>query len=264
MPDWRKPADYPFPKDRPVHYWAWEFLRRNPDYRKDWDGALSRFLEGTEPIMLSAHASFDPNAPDFYLPVAEKDKWSLGWGLVNPNTDRPRFLSLAISYGKASFVPDVNQLAPGWVIDRLPITDAPEYLPAVIRVGNVNFFRAELVQREPNGLRYPWVVFDLELLLQPQIDRALKMLKDIQVRREIKPRNIKHHLELWPRYLRLLDADLDKRTPKQIAKALEKEEDGIDEKRVWDQLQAARKLTKPDGYLTIVLAPPRSQRRTPK
>jgi len=179
--------------------------------------------------------------------------------LVNPNTDRPSYLSLAISFGKVNFVPDTNQLAPGWGIDQLPITDAPEYLPAVIRFGNVNFVRAELVQREPNGLRYPWAVFDLELPLKPQVDRVLKTLKSLQAVHEVKPRKIKHHCELWPLYLRLLDADLDKRTPKQIANALE-EEDGIDEKKVWDQLQAAKRLTKPDGYLPIVLSPPRTRK----
>lgn len=265
MPYWRKREDYNFPKDLPDYYWAWEFLRRNRDYRKDWNAALSRFPEGREATTLSAHSSFDPDSSDFYLPVAEKDKWSLTWGLVNPNTDRPKFLSLAISFGKVNLIPDVNQLPPGWVIDRSPIANVPEYLPAVIRFGNVNFFRAELVQQEPNGLRYPWAVFDLELPLKPQVARVLKILQDYQAvhmkdMHKVNPRRIKHHTDLWPHYLRLLDADLDGRTPKQIATALEEEEDGIDEKKVWDRLKAAKKLTKPRGYLDIVLSPP----RTPK
>lgn len=225
MPDWCNPADYHFPHDLPDYYWAWEFLRRNPDYRKDWESALSRFLKGT----VITRRSRDPDTPDFYLPVAEKEKWSLGWGLVNPNTDRPSYLSLAISYA------------------------------------TVNFVTGNKVQLVPNGLRYPWAVFDLELPLKPQVARVLKILQDYQAvhmkdLHKVKPRRIKHHPNLWPDYLRLLDADLDGRTLKQIATALEEEEDGIDEKKVWDRLKAAKKLTKPPGYLDIVLSPP----RTPK
>jgi hypothetical protein len=53
----------------------------------------------------------------------------------------------------------------------------------------------------------------------------------------------------------LLDADLDKRNPKQIAIALQEEIDGIDEKKVWDQLKSAKKMIQPDGYMTIFLTP---------
>ena len=30
--NWRDPAKYPDPKDRQARRWAWEFLRRDPDY----------------------------------------------------------------------------------------------------------------------------------------------------------------------------------------------------------------------------------------
>ena len=35
--DWRKPSEYPKPNDRDATGWAWEFLRRNPDYQRLWD-----------------------------------------------------------------------------------------------------------------------------------------------------------------------------------------------------------------------------------
>jgi hypothetical protein len=46
----------------------------------------------------------------------------------------------------------------------------------------------------------------------------------------------------------LLEAELDGRTPKPIADALDSEIDGLDEKWFWDQLQAARKLLRPEEY----------------
>jgi hypothetical protein len=36
MPDWRHAEDYAFTADLTRHQWAWEFLRRNPDYRRQW------------------------------------------------------------------------------------------------------------------------------------------------------------------------------------------------------------------------------------
>lgn len=34
--DWRKPEDYEFTQDLTLDEWAWEFLRRCPEYRQEW------------------------------------------------------------------------------------------------------------------------------------------------------------------------------------------------------------------------------------
>lgn len=36
LPDWSNPDDYKFLDGAKPEVWAWEFLRRNPDYRSDW------------------------------------------------------------------------------------------------------------------------------------------------------------------------------------------------------------------------------------
>jgi hypothetical protein len=36
MPDWRRPETYAFTAHLTREQWAWEFLRRNPDYRRAW------------------------------------------------------------------------------------------------------------------------------------------------------------------------------------------------------------------------------------
>lgn len=36
LPDWRDASQYPDPRKTKNKQWAWEFLRRNPDYRKDF------------------------------------------------------------------------------------------------------------------------------------------------------------------------------------------------------------------------------------
>ena len=36
LPDWTKPEQYPDPKNASLEQWAWEFLRRNPEYQEDY------------------------------------------------------------------------------------------------------------------------------------------------------------------------------------------------------------------------------------
>lgn len=36
LPDWRNPNSYDFPPAHFLRLWAWEFLRRNPKYQRDW------------------------------------------------------------------------------------------------------------------------------------------------------------------------------------------------------------------------------------
>jgi len=36
IPDWRKREDYPDYKSCPLPFWRWEFSRRNPEYREDY------------------------------------------------------------------------------------------------------------------------------------------------------------------------------------------------------------------------------------
>ena len=41
MPDWRKPEDYEYLKSIDRHEWAWEFLRRNHEYRKAYFAVIA-------------------------------------------------------------------------------------------------------------------------------------------------------------------------------------------------------------------------------
>lgn len=50
LPDWQDEKSYNFPKPGNWHLWAWEFLRRNPEYQKAWqehyvDGLLKWVVE---------------------------------------------------------------------------------------------------------------------------------------------------------------------------------------------------------------------------
>ena len=40
LPNWRDRKAYPFSDRTPLPVWAWEFLRRNPQYQIDWERAV--------------------------------------------------------------------------------------------------------------------------------------------------------------------------------------------------------------------------------
>lgn len=240
MPDWRNASHYRFPEDLPDFRWAWEFLQRNPEYRKDWDAALSRFFSNTDEFeevadlkgFLEAGGTLvgagelwkdDPKDPGFYLPVDEAEKWRLSGGMLNPDTDAPTQLGFSLEFGTVQF----------------------------LRKGVI--FKAR-------GPAFPIVEFNLNLPLKPQLEAISGPMERARSHLRIKPRRAKHHRKLWPLYFRLLDADLDQRTPKQIADQLDKESasGGLDERKVWNQLKAARSMMKPDGYLSIFLSSPQS------
>ena len=238
LPDWRKQDDYRFPRNFPAYRWAWEFLRRNPDYRKDWDNALSRLrsrtgefqehtdwkerlLRGENLVLIEEIVTDNPDDPLFNLPVDEAERWGLRV-LVNPFTDHPADLGFH----------------PGGTM-------------RVMREGE---------SLKSRGPAYPIVVFDLHYQLEPQLKELVPRLEHVRTSLGIKLKQAKHkrHRALWPRYLRLLDADLDGRTPKQIADVLAGEEYGLAEGKIWDQLKVAREMIQPEEYLSILLSTEKS------
>lgn len=222
LPDWRKTDDYRFPETFPPNRWAWEFLRRNPGYQADWNAALSRFRSGVgefEDYSENARAD-DVEDPEFYLFVEERKKWHLS-ALLNPAVDEPNHLGFELDFGR------MRRLKEG----------------------------ASFTARGPT---YAIVEFNLHLSLPPQLELAERKLKHAQQSLKIKPHLSRPQRGKFPLYLRLLDAFLgDKRTAKQIADVLANEPgmEELDEKTVWAQLQASKRMMRPEGYLSI-LSPP--------
>lgn len=45
-PDWREALAYPSPETQPdLAFWAWQFLRRNPDYQAEWSSYVAGLAE---------------------------------------------------------------------------------------------------------------------------------------------------------------------------------------------------------------------------
>ena len=53
LPDWRDESAYPAPNALSARHWAWQFLRRNPDYQADfarWQDLVATLPEKQEAL----------------------------------------------------------------------------------------------------------------------------------------------------------------------------------------------------------------------
>ena len=71
-PDWRDADTYAYTQSLPRRAWAWEFLRRNPAYRRSAERALSR--RPRKVAKLAAATVLLSAAPDCWESVT--------WGLL--------------------------------------------------------------------------------------------------------------------------------------------------------------------------------------
>lgn len=79
VPDWREPEEYSYTDGLHVHEWAWEFLRRNSEYRSRWQDYSRRCKERdtASPIWQEAYrwGIYSPADPDVPAPEG-MPKWT--------------------------------------------------------------------------------------------------------------------------------------------------------------------------------------------
>jgi hypothetical protein len=98
--NWRNKVDYEFTNYLDIEGWAWEFLRRNPEYQQDWEEELPKYLTREsdyrsnpkykdspvfgQPIISVEDPSFkiNPHSPKYLY------KWGT-YDLINPDNDKP-------------------------------------------------------------------------------------------------------------------------------------------------------------------------------
>lgn len=94
--DWKNEKDYDYTKDHTPELWAWEFLRRNPEYRKDWEKTLALWENAIDdkPNLWAQLFNVDCSKENYQtrtLPFkGARDKWGLFLPeIINPSIDKP-------------------------------------------------------------------------------------------------------------------------------------------------------------------------------
>lgn len=113
-PDWRDATTYEYTKSHDAHAWAWERLRRIPEYREDWHRERSRFLESQKRLPAALRANVAPDHALFSIPSAAcREKWDLFNGMFNPDDAAP--LGLCFAGGELYDGPGTLTMPPGKV-----------------------------------------------------------------------------------------------------------------------------------------------------
>lgn len=165
-PKWFKREEYPNPKTTTAEGWAWEFLRRHPEYQSDFDkykyGILSGDFSGAYEIAmtygfnkLSDPSIDDPNTEPDWIP----QNWlSKGHG---PLLNRIFFKALPFEHAGL-----VEVISPPSVIMRNLAEDKDK-----------NLFEKTIVRSRRLESTKTVLAFDLSVPLKKQLADAEKILK---------------------------------------------------------------------------------------
>lgn len=242
-PDWKDPSAYPDPETLTLQQWAWEFLRRNPDYQADYEKVIN--LPEWYPTILLSNPKLenyicDPAAyPDESFEAYKKrceekgldykvqwlghfysEKWGLKCSLPNPEDDQPIDL-------------EFEPIEPVRVLD----------ISTEFMVDEDGF----IIWREDKE-GHLILTFDLTKptkTLLKQAEQHIKRHKEplFGKRKE----SFRFHVANFKKYIRLLDAEAQGAEIPEMASEIFSEveneyPDFIGSQRVRDSLEAARKL----------------------
>ncbi|MBF0371590.1 MAG: hypothetical protein HQL52_19305 [Magnetococcales bacterium] len=228
-PDWRDPNAYPSPEGTPLSKWAWEFLRRNPDYQKDYHEIND--LDGLDALIFTPPATPGESLND-YEKRMRKD-----------------------GHETWEFVSRATLKAKKWGLKEM-ISPAEEW--------GFSFETSVLTEtwgcstRDPNKVAF---VFDLSWPIGPQLRHVKRAL---QIKQKItgKPKQARKQVAHFPSYLRLLDAKEKEITTADMARVIFPEIDNFDpsysgNKKVIAGLKAAHEISENDFlYLPLISTPP--------
>jgi len=239
LPDWRDDSQYPHPKTTPLKQWAWEFLRRNPAYQKQWQETIEpwRRPDGN----FDNKGAIEAKTRQFSQTTEYQEKWKKhqeNW----PEIAKARNLKEAVQAytileNNPEYMASLNALTITDPVAELQsnfgfysIVLLPPSIPSNALPMHVTFHASLKGTRSIMKTIYPsdktaafeppieidWlkkneilVCFDLELPIETQIKNAKEYLKTLRKQLSdmgvIKIKNPRNHIELFQRYLRVLD-----------------------------------------------------------
>jgi len=222
-PDWRNPEDYLYLKDLKLNQWAFEFLRRNPEYIKDWNKLNKKYSQIPEHAMVPRDV------------VKLECELSFKWGIVElRDPERPYNDTDGHEHGIGFYPPGgFETVLMGKTDEQLDCLYAG--LPN-FKTGEQNF------------------CFNFHLPIEPQLKTAKKMLLKLQKtsggRRVFKPRK-DNRIEEWTNLLRIADAKTAGASSTEIVDVLSSEpgKAGFNLQAIYDKHKQAKKFIESDYRL---------------
>jgi hypothetical protein len=185
-PNWSNPAEYPDPDLAPPERWAWEFLRRCPEYQADYRQLCDEGRFYTVPA----------DAND--IPFSEL-------GLRVPANDGEAFEALAIT----GTSPLARELEQKWGLKPIASPDAADAWKWLsMAPGVVQLLGAHSDRLPHPSLRQTEILVKIDVAgpIEDQLRTAADLLKLYRDGYKIAPYGERERRDLWAVYLRLLDA----------------------------------------------------------
>lgn len=210
-------SDYEYLKGESIDLWAWQFLRRNDEYRSQWKNKSKSLYEKN--LAKTDFGKFLTDEMMAETPDPGAQKWGLSCGYENPDRQIPIVGFSPRIFGR--MIPDLIGIEEEskQITDRYKqLGEKDEFIKKLLSDVIFRQNKAEI----PEGSAA--VVFDLSLPIKPQVKHAKQLLMKVQqqeiaagrVNRQ-NPSIPKSLFDLYTRYLRILDAKEENNSSAQIA-----------------------------------------------
>ena len=258
-PDWTDPSAYPDPEKTDGGQWAWEFIRRNPEYQEDYkilQGVKKKDSENVQtpygyglcvynprPVLGESSAQYvdrmKESAQHYRIAQLEEflmEKWRFWGKLVDPQESD--YSNVRVLYKTG-----VREIGMGdEFIDHTGNRCTPE---EPNELGDYFEKRNEVMLK-----------FDLEESIPILIKDTKSLLEMLQEEKKIVPDTSRSRSDLYQPYLQLLDAINADASEKEIASAIfpEIENEYPDyraKQLIKDRLEAAKKLCQ-SGFRSLL------------
>lgn len=267
--DWRNKKDYDYMDNHTPDLWAWEFLRRNPDYINDWERALSPYLDDLQAEALRLTAFFRGNEKYSLIPGFNKEVYlrdlteeerkpfieRLHWYYdVNKVVDMVAFDEARSRWGlmvNMIFNPNIDMptrvFYPTFFYQYGPVYSKKDALPDLLS--------SEVV-----------VVFDLSKPIQQQLEHFKVLLEEeqmhLRIYSDLDIANVKNKPQYWKDHLRIFDARESGATDKEIADVMFKGDSSYDSvvKKIDNSHDRVKKMAEGD-YWKILQQPSKMKKR---
>ena len=217
MTDWKNAADYAFTDQLSAEGWAWEFLRRNPDYRQAYED-VSAILSEYEDKFGSDRKSWPREESAFVFSPPREDGESIkAWRArcVLGSGEPPRIIPVDQWYGQEwGLRGRIADPSLPWAAG-VKFVPPSEYARLIVKVDDLEGLIDEVETTDGDGLNVfidhvGVVVFDMRYSLPKQLTLARQHLKQRQkelvAAGNLHIESTKLHLTKWTRYLRAIDA----------------------------------------------------------
>ena len=137
-PNWRNDIEYDFTENLSLNDWAWQFLRRNPTYKVDWEKTLSKFENH---IPISTHDEV------FYVFPDGRKKYGFSQNvIIDPSTDYPSFYGDQLFFSQSYDPIKTNDLLHDLKIDKNQRVLVVDYTKSIS--SQLNHYKRELINEQ--------------------------------------------------------------------------------------------------------------------